>query len=94
MFPWSRCEPDLDKMAQQGQNYSSPSTSTIIWTLFMNIAITKSIIELTDPSTSYDLVKNRSKKSSMFNDNKVVFCDNNQRELPNSHNRLYMSSRV
>lgn len=62
----------------------------IRWTsMEQRLAITKSIIEFTDPKESCDLVKGRSRLRSRFDNNAVVFYDIVRRGLPTTHNRLF-----
>lgn len=57
------------------------------------ITITKSVIELIDPSGSCGFVEKRSRRSSRFGDGEVVFYDNGRRDLRNSHSRpLYVTT--
>lgn len=51
------------------------------------LAITKSIIELTDPSGNYGLVKRRLRKNDRFDDGAIMFYDNERHNLSSSHNR-------
>lgn len=46
------------------------------------LAITKSTIELTDPTGSSSLVKNRSRRSNRFENGVVVIYDNDRCNLP------------
>lgn len=59
------------------------------------LAMTKSIIKLTKPSRSFGHVENRSRRISKFEDGVVVFYDNEQHNLPNTHNQpLYVTANM
>lgn len=59
------------------------------------IAITKAIIELTDPSGSSGLTKTWPRGNNRFEDIAMVFCDYDCPDLPNHHNRsLYVTARI
>lgn len=59
------------------------------------MAITKSIIELTDSTESCEMVKRKSTRRSRFDDYAAVFYDNNRHRLPTIHNRpLYITESV
>lgn len=56
-------------------------------------AITKSIIELTNPAESCDLVEGRPRLKGRFDNNAAVFYDDDQRGLPTNYNRpLYVTA--
>lgn len=59
------------------------------------LAITKSIVELTDPTKSCDLVEGRTRRKGRFDDNAAVFYVDDERGLPTNHNRpLYVIANV
>lgn len=59
------------------------------------LAITKSLIELTDPAESCDMVEGRPRHKGRFDDNAAVFYNKDRRGLPSNHNRpLYMTASV
>lgn len=50
------------------------------------LAITKAIINLTNPSRNSGFAKNILGQSSRFEDNRVVFHHNERRNIPSHHN--------
>lgn len=57
------------------------------------MAITKSIIELTNPVDSCDLVEGRSRRKRQFDNDVTMFYDNDRCGLPSTHNRpLYVTA--
>lgn len=59
------------------------------------IAITKAILELTDSIEGVNLIEKRTRKSNRFENNLLVFYENNRRDVPTQHNRpLYVIANV
>lgn len=59
------------------------------------LAIAKATIELTNPSGSSNLVNSRSMTNRRFEDNVMVFYENDQHDVPSHHNRpLYRIVKV
>lgn len=59
------------------------------------LAITKAILELTDSAEGVNLVEKRTRKNNRFEDNTLVFYENNRRDVPTQHNRpLYVTTNV
>lgn len=59
------------------------------------LAITKSIIELTDPTERYDMVEGRSRHRSRFDEDAAVFYDDELRNLQTTHNKsIYLIASV
>lgn len=57
--------------------------------------ITNSIIELNDPSESCEMVERRSRRNHRFNEDAIVFYDNDRLDLLSSHNwPLYVIASV
>lgn len=60
-----------------------------------SLAITKSIIDLRDPSRSCELVERKSRKIARFDDSAIVFYDNERYDLLSSHNGpLYVTASI
>lgn len=65
------------------------------FSLEQRMAIIKSVIELTEPAESYDMVEGRPRCKDRFDDNAPVFYDDDRRSLPTNHNRpLYVTANV
>lgn len=59
------------------------------------LAITKAIMELTNFTEDVNLIEKRTKKNNRFEDNALVFYENNRRDVPIQHNRpLYITAKV
>lgn len=59
------------------------------------LVITKAIIELTEPSGSSNVVESKRRRNNRFNDNAVVFHENDRHNITSQHNcPLYMIVKV
>lgn len=92
----AKAEPNLDKMTKKVQHLhkSKRFYEQIEFNSEQKLAITKSIIKLTDPIESCQLVERRSRRRSRFDDAAVVFYDNDRQ--PSNHPQsttLYNSER-
>lgn len=54
--------------------------------LEQRLAITKAIIELTDPLEISNLVEKESRINNLFEDSALIFYENNRRDVPTQHN--------
>lgn len=80
-------EPNLDKMAEKLQHLHKFTLLRLGGLQFCSKGSTKSIIKLTDLVESCELIEGRSKRRSRFDDDVVVFYNNDWRGLTTTHNR-------
>lgn len=59
------------------------------------LAITKAIMKLTDSTEGVNFAEKRGGKNNGFEDKALMFCENNQSDVPTQHNRpLYVTAKV
>lgn len=82
-------EPDLEKMGQRVQNFLNSKISCLDgFQPEQRLAIIKAIIEFTCPSESSGLIENRPRRTNRFEDDVVVFYENDWSDIASHHNRL------
>lgn len=88
-------EPDLDQRALKVQELFKFKSfyDQMDFISKQRLAITKAIVELTDSMESANLFERRLGKNNRFEDNALVFNENNRRVIPTQHNRpLYITT--
>lgn len=80
---------DLDQMTQRLQNLFKFKNfyDQVDFNREQMLTIMKAIIELTNMLGSSNLVESRTRRNNKFDDNAVVFNENDQGEVPSQHNR-------
>lgn len=97
MIPQPEEESDLDQRALKVQELFKFNSfyNQMDFSPRQRLAITKAIMDLTGSTERVNFVEKRAGKNNRFEDNALVFYENNRRDVPTQHNRpLYITTRV
>lgn len=90
-------EPDLDQRALKVQELFKFKSfyDQMDFSSKQRLAITKTIMELTESTESANLVEGRLEKNNRFEDNALIFYRNNRNDIPTQRNgSLYITTKV